>query len=56
MDLNSEFFLEEIPAEKSTGNSCLKQVIHPIIPGLIWDAADFLTFGHLGITLGLIVG
>ncbi len=34
----------------------LKQAFRPIIPGLILDLVDFITFGPLGVYLGIIVG
>lgn len=33
-----------------------KQAFRPLIPGLILDLVDFITFGPLGLYLGVIVG
>lgn len=34
----------------------LRQAFRPIVPGLMLDLVDFLTFGPLGLYLGIIVG
>jgi hypothetical protein len=47
---------QDVKTREHRFSARLKRAFKPMIPGLILDGADLITFGPLGVYLGLIVG